>query len=392
MISLHEQAHNVLMHTYNPIPIDLVSGSGCYVTDSTGKEYLDFLAGIAVNALGYGHPAFTTAVETQLHRIIHYSNLFLNEQQILLAEKLVDHSRFDKAFFCNSGTEAMESALKLARKFGKEKKQGAWKIIAMNQSFHGRTSGSLSVTGQMKYRKSFLPLLPGVVFARFNDFEDVKRNMDSQTCAVVLEPIQGEGGIHPADKAFLSQVRDLCTAENTALIFDEVQCGVGRTGTLFAHEQYGVYPDIVALAKGLGGGLPIGAILSTDTFNLFEPGDHAATFGGNPLVCSGARAVLHELLDNHLLEGVKKSGAYLKERLQTLHKKYSTIREIRGLGLMQGMEVTVSAGDIVSSCREHGLLLATAGPHVVRFVPPLIAGTDEIDKAIQILDDVLEKV
>ncbi len=392
MTSLNEKAQQVLMHTYNPFPIDLVSGKGCYVTDSNGKEYLDFLAGIAVNSLGHNHPEFTEAVEKQLHRIIHYSNLFLNEEQILLAEKLVANSRFDKAFFCNSGTEAVESALKLARKFGKTQKKGAWKIIAMNQSFHGRTSGSLSLTGQIKYQHSFLPLLPGIVFARFNDFDDLKQKMDSDTCAVILEPIQGEGGIHPAEQSYLEKVRDLCTTEKTALIFDEVQCGMGRTGTLFAHEHFGVYPDIIALAKGLGGGLPIGAILSTKEFDLFEPGDHAATFGGNPLVCSGAQVVLQELIDNKLLEQVMNSGKYLKGRLEQLKETYTSIREIRGLGLMLGMEVRFPASELVSLCRDEGLLLATAGSSVVRFVPPLITGKSEIDKALHILTKVFEEI
>ncbi len=392
MTSLIQEAQQVLMHTYNPFPINLVSGDGCYVKDSNGREYLDFLSGIAVNSLGYNHPGFNEAVDNQLHRIIHYSNLFLNEQQIDLAKKLINNSSFDKAFFCNSGTEAVESALKLAKKFGKAKKNGAWKIIAMNQSFHGRTSGSLSLTGQIKYQHSFLPLLPGVVFARFNDFDDLKQKMDPDTCAVILEPIQGEGGIHPADKKYLEKVRDLCTVEKAALIFDEVQCGMGRTGTLFAHEHFGVYPDIIALAKGLGGGLPIGAILSTKEFDLFEPGDHAATFGGNPLVCSGARAVLHELIDNNLLETIRESGSYMKERLEQISQNYSFVKEIRGLGFMLGMEVNIPAADIVSSCREEGLLLVTAGPSVVRFVPPLITGKNEIDKAIHILNSVLEKL
>ncbi len=390
MKSLEQKAQKVLLHTYAPLPLDLVSGNGCYVKDSTGKTYLDFLAGIAVNSLGYNYPGFIKAVEEQLHRIIHYSNLFLNEQQITLAEKLVANSHFDRAFFCNSGTEAIESALKLARKFGKKKKNGAWKIIAMNQSFHGRTSGALSLTGQIKYQKSFLPLLPGIIFAEFNDFDDLKRKLDAETCAVILEPIQGEGGIHPAQHDYLKKVRTLCTEENTALIFDEVQCGMGRTGKLFAHEHFDVTPDIMALAKGLGGGLPIGAILATEAFNLFEPGDHASTFGGNPLVCSGALAVLHELVDNNLLEKSSQAGAYLSKRLNILKESHKTIKEIRGIGLMMGMEVTCSSGDIVSASREKGLLLASAGPAVVRFVPPLIIGKEEIDSAMEILEEVLE--
>ena len=389
MESIQQKAGKVLMHTYNSIPISLISGAGCYVKDSEGKEYLDFLAGIAVNALGYNHPQFNTAVQEQLNLIIHYSNLFYNEQQIELAEKLVLNSHFDKAFFCNSGTESVEAALKLAKKIGKQKKNGAWKIIAMNKSFHGRTTGSLSLTGQIKYQESFLPLLQGITFADFNDFDDLKKKVDTETCAIIIEPLQGEGGIYPANQEYLEKVRDLCTKENIVLIFDEVQCGIGRTGLLFAHEHFNVYPDIICLAKGLGGGLPIGAILSTEAFNQFEPGDHAATFGGNPLVCTGAIAVLTELLDNNLLEHTKKVSVYLKEKLNELTNKYSTIKELRGIGLMLGIELTIPAGEIVTKCREKGLLLATAGSSVIRFVPPLIVTEEDIDKAVSILDSVI---
>jgi predicted acetylornithine/succinylornithine family transaminase len=388
MKEIEKKAGKVLMHTYNSIPISLISGEGCYVKDSEGKEYLDFLAGIAVNSLGYNHSQFTTAVQEQLNRIIHYSNLFYNEQQIELAEKLVSNSHFDKAFFCNSGTESVEAALKLARKMGKLKKNGAWKIIAMNKSFHGRTTGSLSLTGQIKYQEPFLPLLPGVTFADFNDFNDLKKKVDAETCAIIIEPVQGEGGIYPAEQDYLEKVRELCKKENIVLIFDEVQCGIGRTGLLFAHEHFNVYPDIVCLAKGLGGGLPIGAILSTDDFNLFEPGDHAATFGGNPLVCTGAIAVLTELLDNNLLEHIRKVSIYLKKKLNELKNKYKTIKDVRGLGLMLGIELTIPAGEIVTECREKGLLLATAGSSVIRFVPPLIVTEEDIDKAVIILDSV----
>lgn len=319
MEDLIQKADKVLMKTYNSIPISLVSGKGCYVKDSDGKEYLDFIAGIAVNSLGYNHPAFNKAVKEQIDKIIHFSNLFYNKEQIELADKLISNSHFDKAFFCNSGTEAVEAALKLAKKNGKENKNGAWKIIAMNQSFHGRTSGSLSLTGQKKYQKSFLPLLPGVSFANFNNFDDLKQKIEPEVCAVILEPIQGEGGIHPADIKYLKKARELCTEENIVLIFDEVQSGIGRTGFLFAHEYYNIFPDIICLAKGLGGGLPIGAVLTTDKFSKFEPGDHAATFGGNPLVCTGANAVLTELLDEKLIEHVKKTGLYLKNELIALH-------------------------------------------------------------------------
>ncbi len=389
MKSIEEKANKVLMHTYNSIPITLISGKGCYVWDSNGKKYLDFLAGIAVNSLGHNHSEFNKSVHKQLNSIIHYSNLFFNEQQISLADKLVSNSHFSKAFFCNSGTESVEASLKLAKKFGKIKKNGAWKIVAMNRSFHGRTFGSLSLTGQIKYRKSFLPLLPGVAFADFNDFNDLKTKIDKETCAVIIEPVQGEGGIYPAEQKYLENVREFCTKEEIALIFDEVQCGLGRTGKLFAHEHYGVYPDIICLAKGLGGGLPIGAILSTEEFNLFEPGDHAATFGGNPLVCSGALTVLNELIDNNLLNHIQKVSTYLKSRLKELKGDRQTIKEIRGLGLMLGMEISRSAAEVTAECREKGLLLGTAGASVIRFVPPLIVKEKEIDEMVSILGKVL---
>ncbi len=389
MNKMIEDNKKYLMHTYNSIPVSFKSGDGCYLTDTEGNRYLDMLSGIAVNSLGYNHPDFINAVENQLRSVIHYSNLFMNEQQNALAEKLVENSSFDKAFFCNSGTEAVEAALKLAKKYGKVKKDGAWKIIAMNKSFHGRTSGSLSLTGQMKYRESFLPLLPGVVFAEFNDFDDLRRKTDTETCAVIIEPVQGEGGIHPAEKDYLKKVRDFCTEKEIALIFDEVQCGIGRTGTLFAHENYDVHPDIVCLAKGLGGGLPIGAILSTEEFDLFEPGDHAATFGGNPLVCAGACAVIDQLTENGLLEKVTKTSSYLRNKLDELKQKKDSITEVRGLGLMLGMELKTSAAEAAGRCREKGLIVGTAGSNVLRFVPPLIITEKEIDETSEILANIL---
>ena len=385
-------AKKVLMHTYNSIPIIIKSGKGCYLKDNEGKEYLDFIAGIAVNALGYNHTSYNTAIQKQLKEIVHFSNLFYNEEQIKLADKLISNSNFDKAFFCNSGTESVEAALKLAKLYGKQKKNGAWKIIAMEQSFHGRTSGALSLTGQKKYQNSFLPLLPGVSFVEFNNIKDLKNKIDLETCAIILEPIQGEGGINPAVKDYLEEVRNICTDNNIVLIFDEVQSGIGRTGYLFAHEYFKVYPDIICLAKGLGGGLPIGAILSTDKFNLFQPGDHAATFGGNPLVCAGANAVLKELLDNNLLTQVKKSGIHLNKELKKLKDKHEIIKDLRGIGLMIGIELSIQVDKIISICRDNGLLLVSAGQNVIRFVPPLIVTEAEIDKALKILDMALIKI
>lgn len=383
-----ERSSRVLMHTYKRIPIAFSHGEGAYLYDEEGNRYLDFLAGIAVNALGYRHPALTKAVTEQAQKLWHCSNLFEIPRQIELAEALVRHSDFDKAFFCNSGAEANEAALKLARKWGKLNGNGS-EIVAMHKSFHGRTVGALSATGQEKYRKSFTPLMEDVGFIPFNDVTALRETVNDDTCALIIEPLQGEGGIHPAEKRFLEEARELCDENNALLIFDEVQCGLGRTGELFAYQHFGVRPDVVTLAKALGGGFPIGAMLATEEASVFEAGDHAATFGGNPLASSAGLAVITELAENGVAARVSETAAYLREKLDVLAEKSSKIREIRGIGLMLGIELSEPASPAMNECREQGLIVGKAGDNVIRLVPPLIIGTEEIDEAAAILENVL---
>lgn len=378
-----------LMDTYSRWPVVPVEGRGMYLTDTDGRHYLDFLAGIAVNVLGHAHPATASAVALQAERLQHCSNLFHIPAQIELAEKLLGLSDFHRAFFCNSGTEAIEAALKLARLWGKERKKGAAGIVAMERSFHGRTVGALSLTGQEKYRAPFAPLMPEVTFVPFNDTSALDAAVDDGTCAVILEPVQGEGGIYPARKEYLEAARRFCTERDALLLFDEVQCGMGRTGSLFAYQHYGVVPDAVSMAKGLGGGLPIGALLAGEKADLFSPGHHAATFGGNPISCAAANAVLHELTEGGVLERSRDRSAYLWQRLSELRAQNSTVSELRGIGLMIGMELTVKAGPVVDTCRERGLLVGKAGDRVIRLVPPLILEQEHIDTAVDIIEDSL---
>lgn len=387
-------ASESIMNTYKYFPVIIEKGEGCYLWDSYGKKYLDFVSGIAVNSLGYNHPDLVNNLKSQTEMLFHCSNLYYNKPQIELAKMLTDNSSFDKVFFCNSGAEAVESALKLAKKFGKiNKGQDCFEIISMKQSFHGRTMGVISVTGQTKYQKNFEPLLQGIKFAQFNNIESVKELVSNNTCAIIVEPIQGEGGIHPAMPEFLKELRKICTDNNIILIFDEVQCGIGRTGKLFAHEIYNIYPDIVAVAKGLGGGFPIGAMLVVDKIaSAFIPGDHASTFGGNPLASTAGKTVVNYLLSNNNLEIIIDSGNYLKNRLIDLKSKYSFIKDIRGSGLMQGMELTIPVFDIIKKTMDKGLLLIGAGENVIRFVPPLIIKKDEIDRAIEVLISSFEEI
>ncbi|MDR2648974.1 MAG: aspartate aminotransferase family protein [Clostridiales bacterium] len=382
---------NSIMNTYSRFPLVLEKGEGCYVYDTGGKKYLDFVAGIAVNSLGHGNEKLVSAVASQAKDMIHVSNLYWTRPQITLAEKLTDHSIFDKAFFCNSGAEAVEGSLKLARKYASRHHPERFEIISMKDSFHGRTFGAVTATGQTKYQKGLSPLLPGVIHVTYNDIEALKAAAGEKTCAILLEPIQGEGGVHPADAEYLSQVRELCDAGDIVLIFDEIQCGVGRTGTFFAFEQYGISPDAAALAKGIAGGVPMGVILAKDNFaEAFSPGDHASTFGGNPLAAAAANVVLDELFDNGVLEHVKSSGAYLQGKLESLRAQMpEKISDVRGLGLMLGLELTGLAAPVIHKCIENGLLLVSAGPNVIRFVPPLIVSEAEIDQMTDILHDAL---
>lgn len=379
-----------IMHTYNRFDTEIVRGDGVYLFDENGKKYLDFTAGIAVNSLGYGDKECINAITEQINSFNHCSNLYYSRPQAEVAEILVENSCFEKVFFCNSGAEAVETMLKIARKFGKTKGENSSKIITMKNSFHGRTTGAITATGQLKYQKSFTPLLPDIVYAEFNNLDSVQSLADENTCAIIVEPMQGEGGMRPATLEFLQGLRKLCDEKNILLGFDEVQCGIGRTGELFAYQTYGVEPDMVGMAKGLANGLPIGACAAKGPAAvILEAGDHASTFGGNPVSCASAKVVLTKLTKENLLQNVKETGRYLKEKLQKLAEKYTFIKEVRGLGLMLGMELTIPAREIMNKCMENGLLVIGAGTNIIRFVPPLIISQENVDEAVSILDKVL---
>lgn len=387
MTQIMEEGEKYVMHTYGRFPLALERGEGVYLYDETGKKYLDMYAGIAVNTLGYNYPALTKALIEQVQKVMHVSNYYYTENQVEAAKLLVEHSIFDKVFFCNSGAEANEAALKLAKKYGRQR--GKNRIIAMKKSFHGRTHGALALTGQEKYQMDFMPLIPNICYAEFNDIESVRALFNEKTCAVIIEVIQGEGGIIPADKAFLQEVEALCRQEDALLIVDEVQTGMGRTGTLFAFEQYGIKPDVISMAKGLGGGVPIGAIACSAKADVLVPGDHASTFGGNPLVTAAAKVVLTELTQTDLLGHVREAGEYLTSELLKLKAEFKCVQEIRGIGLMQGMALTVPALEVEKKCLEKGMLIVGAGEKVLRFVPPLIITKGQLKEGIQILREVL---
>lgn len=385
-----EQAH--VLQTYGRAPFVLDRGQGCWVTDTDGNSYLDCVAGIAVNALGHAHPALVAALTEQAGKLWHVSNLYHSEPQARLAQALCSSSFADRVYFCNSGAEANESALKFARKwahdnFGPEKHA----IVTFANAFHGRTFGALSVTPREKYQAAFRPLLPGVRVAPFNDLTAAAGAIDDSVCAVIVEPVQGEGGIHPADESFLRGLRELCDQHNALLIFDEVQCGLGRTGTLWAHQSTGVTPDLLTAAKPLAGGLPMGAVLMTERVaGAMHPGDHGSTFAGSPLVTAVAGAVLAQVNQPGFLAGVVQKGAYLRERLEELNSPLIT--EVRGRGLMVGMDLTIPASRVVDAGYRHGLLLVNAGPSTLRLVPPLIISHSEIDLLIERLTAVFTEV
>ena len=377
-----------VMKTYSRFPLTFERGEGMYVYDENGKEYLDFVAGIAVNSLGHNHPKLVKAISEQAAKLIHISNLYYSRPQCTLAQKLVENGSLDKVFFCNSGAEAIESALKLARKYGS--KTGRQEIITMHKSFHGRTFGAVTATGQDHYHEGFGDMLPNIKYATFNDFESVKNTVTENTVAILMEPVQGEGGIIPAKKEFLEQVRALCDEKDILLMFDEVQCGVGRLGTLFAYQTYGVVPDVMSTAKGIAGGVPCGLMMAKEKVaEAFVPGDHASTFGGNPLATAAGNVVVDELLGG-LLDNVKEQGANLREKLEEVSAKHKDlVKDVRGIGLMQGMELTEPAGDYIAKAIDMGLLLVGAGKYIIRFVPSLIVSKEDIDKAMEILDKAL---
>ncbi len=385
-----------IVPTYGGKTVAFSHGKGCKLWDVEGKEYLDLLAGIAVDGLGHSHPKLVKAIQEQAANLIHTSNLYLIPNQIELASILVEKSFPGKCFFCNSGAEAIEAAIKFARKYGHSNGKDKYEIITMSGSFHGRTYGALTATGQDKFHKGFEPLVPGFKYAKFNDVESVENLVTQKTCAIMIEPIQGESGVNPAKEEFLKQIRLLCDENDILLIADEVQCGMGRTGKLFAYEHYGVTPDMVTLAKSLGGGVPIGAVIANEKVSsCIGPSNHAATFGGNPLATKAAVTTLKIMFEDNLIKNAELMGNYFKEKLKDLKNKYDFIKEVRGKGLMLGMEINpISNGarGILLKCMDKGLLIGTAGENVVRFLPPLIVQKEEIDKGLQILEEVLANI
>ncbi|MEA3407184.1 MAG: aspartate aminotransferase family protein [Chloroflexota bacterium] len=383
-----------VLHTYGRAPFVLERGEGMYVYDTEGKAYLDFVAGIAVNALGHADPEVAEAIGEQASRLIHVSNLYHTLPQAELAEMLVESCFADKVFFCNSGTESVEAAIKFSRKWAKVTGDaGRTEFVAFTEAFHGRTMGSLALTPRAHYQDPFRPLMPGAKIAAFNDLDAAEKAIDTNTCACIVEPLQGEGGINPAKGDFLRGLRDLCDERGALLIFDEIQCGLGRTGTLWAHEPFDVTPDIMTVAKPLGGGLPIGATLMTqEVADAMTPGDHASTFAANPVVCAAAKVVFKRISNPAFLEHVRSVGDYLLDKLLVLQEKYDCIREARGRGLILGMQTDIDVGPVVDACYDEGLLTVKAGDNVLRLVPPLIVEKEHVDEAVEIIDSAFASV
>ncbi len=389
-----EKSDKYIMRTYGRYPIVPVRGEGCRLWDADGKEYLDFLGGVAVNNLGHCHPKVVAALQKQAAELIHCSNYYQIPQQIELAELLCKHSFADKAFFCNSGAEANEAAIKLARKYSRDTYgPERYEIITAADSFHGRTMATVSATGQEKVQRFFDPLLHGFKHVPFDDVDALEGAVTATTCAVMLEPIQGEGGVNVPSPGYFQEVRKICDKHDLILIFDEVQVGMGRTGKLFAYEHFDIVPDIMTLAKALAGGAPIGTMLATDRYAAaFVPGTHGSTFGGNPLVCAAAIATVRTILEDGILNRCEEIGEYLEGELETLQHKYHFVKEVRGIGLMIGMALDISAGDIVRKGHERGVLLNVTHDTVLRFVPPLTVTKQEIDQMIKILDSIFAEI
>lgn len=386
-----ELSEKYLMSTYKRAPIAFASGQGASLVDVEGKTYLDFVAGIAVSILGHNHPELVAAIAQQASRVIHTSNLYLISGQARLGQWLVEHSACDRAFFCNSGAEANEAAIKLARKYGAQ--GGRFEIIVADRSFHGRTLAALAATAQPKYHKGFEPLPLGFVTVPWDDLAALESAITPSTCAIMLEPIQGEGGLRFPSPGYLEGVRRLCDQRGLVLILDEIQTGMGRTGRFFAYEQFGIEPDVVTLAKGLGGGVPIGAVLAKARIaEAFQPGDHGSTFGGNFLASAAALAVVTTIERERLPEHAARIGAYLIDRLRSLSRSHPVITEVRGLGLMVAVELSIDAAQVVDACRERGLLVNAVQPTTLRLVPPLIITRGDVDEAVRILDAALAAV
>jgi predicted acetylornithine/succinylornithine family transaminase len=387
-------SHKYCMNTYGRQPLVLVKGRGTKVFDSDGREYIDFVSGVAVCNLGHCHPRVVVALQKQAQRLMHVSNHFHNEPQINLAKALVQHSFADKVFFCNSGTEAVEAGIKLARRYGREVlKQDRYEIVTMRGSFHGRTMGALAATAQEKFHKGFEPVVPGFKYVPFNDIKAVEQAVNEHTCAVLVEPIQGEGGVNVPSDGYLKALRELCDERGILLMFDEIQTGMGRTGRLFAYEHEGIAPDVAMLAKGLGAGMPIGALIATDkAAQALTPGTHGSTFGGNPLACAAALASLEALLeDDIIIPAVEQLGKHFLRGLDELKGKYPFVKDVRGRGLLIGMELDVPGKDIVTSCLKEGMLINCTMDTVLRFMPPLIVTAEEIDSLLTVLDGIFSK-
>lgn len=380
-------AEEHLFHTYNRYQISLDRGEGVHLYDADGKEYVDFGAGIAVFALGYNNKEYNDALKAQIDKLIHTSNYFYNEPAAKAAKAITEVSGMDRVFFTNSGTEAIEGAIKLAKKYAYLKDGSTdHEIIAMQHSSHGRSMGALAVTGNRHYQEAFGPMIPGIKFAQYNNLASVEELVNDKTCAIIFETVQGEGGIYPAKPEFIKGVRKLCDEKGILLILDEIQCGMGRTGTMFAYEQYGVKPDILTVAKALGCGVPVGAFLAREEVaKALVPGDHGTTYGGNPLACAAAVKVLELFKKQNVLDNVKKVSAYLEKKLDEIVAEYDYVVERRGLGLMQGLEINTDVKDlkkVIAACLDNGLILFTAGTNVIRFVPPLVISEADVDEMI----------
>nr|WP_308627591.1 aspartate aminotransferase family protein [uncultured Eisenbergiella sp.] len=389
-----DEAEAALLHTYNRYQVVLDRGDGVYLTDIEGKKYLDFCAGIAVFALGYNNREYNDALKSQIDKVIHTSNYYYNVPAVEAAVKMKKVSGMDRVFFTNSGAEAVEGALKAARKYAFLKDQKTdHEIIAMNHSFHGRTFGALSVTGNPRYREAFEPMIGHIRFADLNDYDSVLARVTDKTCAIIMETVQGEGGIYPASEEFLKKVRALCDEKDILLILDEIQCGMGRTGEMFAWQRFGVKPDIMTTAKALGCGVPVGAFLMTEKVGAHSltSGDHGTTYGGNPLACAAVSKVLDLFEKDHIIDHVREVGAYLEEKLKGLVDKYAFIEEHRGLGLMQGLVFSVPVGDIIARALEKGLILINAGTNIIRFVPPLVITREHVDEMLAVLTECLDE-
>ncbi|WP_330366630.1 aspartate aminotransferase family protein [Butyrivibrio sp. VCB2001] len=390
-----EEAEKALLHTYNRYQIVLDKGDGVYLYDIDGKKYLDFVSGIAVFALGYNNKEYNDALKNQIDKLLHTSNYYYNVPAIEAAKKIKEVSGMDRVFFTNSGAEAIEGALKAARKYAFLKDgKNDHEIIAMNHSFHGRTFGALSVTGNPHYREAFEPMIGNIKFADLNDFDSVLKCVSDKTCAIILETVQGEGGIYPATEEFLTKVRALCDEKDILLILDEIQCGMGRTGYMFAWQKYGIKPDIMTTAKALGCGVPVGAFLMTEKVgqNSLVAGDHGTTYGGNPFACAAINKVLDLFKQDNIIENVNEVAPYLEKRLDELKDKYDFITDRRGAGLMQGLVFNRPVGEVINKALEKGLILINAGTEIIRFVPPLVITKENVDDMIEILDSCLESL